>query len=99
MEVRDFMGNILKEGDKIVVTDRTYSKTPLLKVGIITEINHRKSSGGGWKETAIHFKVLGISDIYLCQLEEDNYKQDIDDDEEGVFYINRSKYVSILKVC
>ena len=67
-------------------------------LGIITEINQIKNSGGGWKYIAIHFKVLGISDKYFCQLEEDNYKQDIDDDED-VFYINKNKYVSILKIC
>jgi hypothetical protein len=98
MEVRDFIGNVLKEDDKIVVTDRTYSKTPLLKVGIITEIKHEKTQSGQWKETVIYFKVLGISDKYFCQLEFDNYKQDIDE-EEGVFYINKNKYVSILKIC
>jgi hypothetical protein len=99
MEIKDFMGNILEIGDKIVVTDKTYSKTPLLKVGIITEIKHEKTQSGQWKETVIYFKVLGISDKYFCQLEYDNYKQDIDDEEEGVFYINKNKYVSILKIC
>jgi hypothetical protein len=43
--------------------------------------------------------VLGVSDCYLSQLEEDGYKQDIDEDEVGAFYINRNKYVSILKIC
>ena len=37
-EVRDLQGNVLNVGDKVVYTDSTYSKTPLLNIGIITEI-------------------------------------------------------------
>jgi hypothetical protein len=96
--IKDFMGNELKVGDFIVITNKTYSKTPLLKYGKIKNIQNEYKDNGEWKESVIYFNILGVSDQYLSQLEDNNYTQEYDGTEIGKYYLNRSKYITILKV-
>ncbi len=109
-EVRDLQGNILNVGDKVVYTDSTYSKTPLLTIGIITEIKHTFNKNGTWKETILRIRLEVTSDhAFVKTLQEENYKHRFWNDYRRKFYdygseffdsysINPKKYVSIIKI-
>ena len=109
-EVRDLQGNVLNVGDKVVYTDSTYSKTPLLNIGTITEIKHFFNKNGTWKETLIRVKLEVTSDhAFVKTLQEENYKHRFWNDWKKTFYdngaefydsywLNPKKYVSILKI-
>ena len=55
------MGNDLKIGDYIAVSDKTYSKTPYIIYGQITNIEYEYTKSGDWSCTNIDYKFI----IYL----------------------------------
>ena len=57
---KDFMGNDLKIGDYIAVSDKTYSKTPYIIYGQITNIEYEYTKSGDWSCTNIDYKFIGI---------------------------------------
>lgn len=109
-EIRDLKGNILNVGDTVVYTDATYSKTPLLNIGVITEIKHLFNKNGSWKESVLRIRIETTSDhAFVKTLQEENYKHRFWNDWKKEFYdygielydsysINPKKYVSIIKI-
>ena len=71
---KDFMGNDLKIGDYIAVSDKTYSKTPYIIYGQITNIEYEYTKSGDWSCTNIDYKFIGESDEYPNVLENNNFK-------------------------
>ena len=98
--IKDFMGNELKIGDNVVISDRTYSKTDYLIYGKITKIsNVCFYKNGKFNSALITIKEYGNSKHYIEELEMYNYKHDPQwgFGERGFNYSNKA-YVNILKV-
>lgn len=99
--VKDFMGNELKEGDKVVISDRTYSKTDYLKYGIITKIDEpHLFKNGNLDYIDIHIERLGRSDAYREDLEARNYVHTppTSNWDNCRFRYSNKCYINILKV-
>ena len=56
-ETKDLEGNILKEGDKVVFADQTYSRTPVLMVGNIVKFEHTYNTANSWRETKVYIRI------------------------------------------
>lgn len=103
-EVKDFLGNPLTVGDRIVVTDKTYSKTPYLITGKITDIKFITTANGkSWRETVIYFTPENTSDAYLKELEDKEYDHNTYRSPNGnlgrmTFTIGKRNYINILKI-
>lgn len=96
---KDFMGNELKVGDYIVVSDKTYSKTPYMIYGRITNIEYEYTKSGDWSCTNIDFKFIGESDEYPDVLEKNNFKTEkIRSWKSSRYTISKKGYCNILKV-
>lgn len=98
MEVKDLLGNVLKVGDKIVVAERTYSKTPYLITGKITQIIPKFNTDGSWSFTEIHYEPTATSDVYLKQLEAENFNHNLYKNGIKIFTIGKKNYINILKI-
>jgi len=95
--IKDFMGNEINVGDKIVISDSTYSKTPYLVLGTVTEIDDPKFFKNGSPDyVIIHVDVIGRSCHYRSTLETYNYEHTSGLKTEFK-YSNRC-YINILKV-
>ena len=96
--VKDFMGRLLNDGDNVVISDCTYSKTPYLVYGKIRKIcDPVFFNNGSLNYIRIEIEVLGESDVYREALENTNYNNPGEGMETTFLYNNRS-FVSILKV-
>lgn len=104
MEVKDFLGNPLTIGDRIVVTDRTYSKTPYLITGRIVDIKFITTTNGkNWRETVIYLTPENTSDACLKELEDKGYNHNTYRSPSGncgrmTFTIGKRNYINILKI-
>lgn len=98
--IKDFMGNELKIGDNVVISDRTYSKTDYLIYGKITNIsNVHFYKNGKFNSALIIIKEYGNSQHYLEELETHNYKHDPRwGFGERDFNYNNKSFINILKV-
>jgi hypothetical protein len=97
--IKDFMGNELKIGDNVVISDRTYSKTDYLIYGKITKIDICFYKNGKFNDALITIKEYGNSQHYLEELEMNNYKHGPRwVFEEREFDYNNKSFVNILKV-
>lgn len=95
--VKDFMGNEINVGDKVVISDSTYSKTPYLVLGTITEIAEPKFfKNGNLDCVTIFMDVIGRSCHYRSTLENDNYEHQLGT-KTGFRYSDKC-YINILKV-
>ena len=97
-EIKDLQGNVLQVGDEIVVAERTYSKTPYLITGKITQIIPKFNTDGSWSFTEIHYEPTATSDVYLKQLEAENFNHNLYKNSIKIFSIGKKIYVSILKI-
>lgn len=103
-EVKDFLGNPLTIGDRIVVTDKTYSKTPYLITGRIADIKFITTANGkSWRETVIYFTPENTSDACLKELEDKEYDHNTYRSPSGncgrmTFTIGKRNYINILKI-
>lgn len=96
--VKDFMGRLLSDGDNVVISDCTYSKTPYLVYGKIRKIGDPVYfNNGSFNYVRIDIEIFGESDIYREALENTNYDNPAKGMETVFIYSNRS-FVSILKV-
>lgn len=100
--IKDFMGNELKIGDNVVISNRTYSKTDYLIYGKIINIsNARFFNNGKFNDALITIKEFGNSQHYLEELEMHDYKHDTSwsfgSGERGFNYSSKG-YINILKV-
>lgn len=96
---KDFMGNDLKIGDYIAVSDKTYSKTPYIIYGQITNIEYEYTKSGDWSCTNIDYKFIGESDEYPDVLENNNFKTENSHCRQPSRYsISKKGYCNILKV-
>ena len=87
---KDFMGNELKVGDYVVVSDKTYSKTPYI---------YEYTKSGDWSCTNIDLKYIGESDEYPDVLEKNNFKTEKKHSWKSSKYtISKKGYCNILKV-
>ena len=96
-EIKDLQGNVLQVGDEIVVAERTYSKTPYLITGKIISIKPIYNKDGSWNSTDIRYQPHVSSDVYLSQLEDEDYNH-CRYNLPKVFTIGKKNYVSILKI-
>ena len=95
--IKDFMGNEINVGDKVVISDSTYSKTPYLVLGTVTEITEPKFfKNGNLDYVTIHVDVIGCSNHYRPTLETHNYKHQ-SETKTGFRYSDKC-YINILKV-
>ncbi len=95
--IKDFMGNEINVGDKIVISDSTYSKTPYLVLGTVTGIGDPKFfKNGNLDYVLIYINIIGRSCHYRSTLEMDNYEHTLGLKTEFK-YSNRC-YINILKV-
>ena len=104
-ETKDLEGNILKEGDKVVFADQTYSRTPVLMVGNIVKFEHTYNKDNSWRETKVYIRINTYSEAATVEtLEKENYDHiksaNLQKSNEWVttYLINKRTYVSILKV-
>ena len=97
-EIKDLRGNVLQVGDEIVVAERTYSKTPYLITGKIISIKPIYNKDGSWSSTEIHYEPTATSDVYLKQLEAENFNHNLYKNSIKIFSIGKKSYVSILKI-
>ena len=96
---KDFMGNDLKVGDYIAVSDKTYSKTPFMIYGQITNIEYEYTKSGDWSCTNIDYKFIGESDEYPDVLEKNNFKTEkLHGWKSERYSISKKGYCNILKV-
>lgn len=98
MEVRDLLGNILQVGDTIVVAEKTYSKTPFLIIGKIILIEPYFNKNGDWISTDIHYAPSVTSDVYLKQLEAENFNHNLYKNSIKIFTISKKNYMNIMKI-
>ena len=95
--IKDFMGNEINVGDKIVISDSTYSKTPYLVLGTVTEIDDPKLfKNGNLDYVIIRIDVIGRSCNYRSTLEMNNYEHQ--SGTKTVFRYSDKCYINILKV-
>lgn len=95
--VKDFMGNELKVGDKVVTAGATMSKTPYLIYGVITEIKDPiYFKNGNLDHVSIKIDVIGKSDDYRSCFENNNYQQ-TQGRKTGFNYSDKC-YINIMKV-
>lgn len=73
--LKDFMGNTVKVGDKIVVCDKTYSKTPFMRIGKVKKIKFEYFKNGNLSDVLVEYSELGRSDFTMDFLENHNYEQ------------------------
>jgi hypothetical protein len=95
--IKDFMGNEINVGDNVVISDSTYSKTPYLVLGTVTEIGDPKLFKNGNLDYVIIFiDVIGRSCHYRSTLEMNNYEH-----QSGAktrFRYSDKCYINILKI-
>ena len=103
---KDFMGNPLLIGDTVVVADRTYSKTPFIRVGVIKKIDIEKSKKGDLKSFRVYlWEYSSSEDTYKFSngsydKKWEDFKDEDPDDEENWndYYFNSKTFISILKI-
>jgi hypothetical protein len=103
---KDFMGNPLLVGNTVVVTDRTYSKTPFLAIGVIKKIEIEKTKKGDLKSFRVYLWEYGSSeDTYKFSIGDydkiwEDFKDEDPDDEDSWtdYYFNSKSFINILKI-
>ena len=97
--IKDFMGNEINVGDKVVISDSTYSKTPYLVLGTVTEIDDPKFfKNGNLDYVIIRVDVIGRSCHYRSTLETYNYEIEHTANLKTGFRYSDKCYINILKV-
>lgn len=95
--IKDFIGNEINVGDNVVISDSTYSKTPYLVLGTVTEIAEpRLFKNGNIDYVPIYINVIGRSCHYRSTLEMNNYEHQ-SGTKTGFRYSDKC-YINILKV-
>lgn len=95
--IKDFMGNEINVGDKVVISDSTYSKTPYLVLGIVSKIAEPVFfKNGNLDYVVIYIDMLGKSYHYRSELETNNYEHPLGY-KTGFRYSDKC-YINILKV-
>ena len=97
-ETRDLLSNILQVGDTIVVTEKTYSKTPFLIIGKIISIEPYFNKNGDWISTDIHYAPSVTSDVYLKQLQQEGYNHNRYKGSIKTFTLSKRNYINIMKI-
>ena len=95
--IKDFMGNEINVGDKVVISDSTYSKTPYLVLGTVSKIADPVFfKNGKFDYVVIYIDMLGKSCHYRSGLEMNNYEHQLGY-KTGFRYSDKC-YINILKV-
>lgn len=109
---KDFMGNLLSVGDMVVISERTYSKTPYMVYGEVKKIDvETKKKDGLLKSFTVYIFPMGQSDG-TDGFVSGNYMDDYDsvedmyedfghpDDEDSweSYSFNAKSFINILKV-
>lgn len=95
--VKDFMGNEINVGDKVVISDSTYSKTPYLVLGTVSKITEPVFfKNGNLDYVDICIDILGKSCHYRSGLEMNNYEHPTG--YKTRFRYSDKCYINILKV-
>ena len=103
---KDFMGNPLLIGDTVAIADRTYSKTPFIRVGVIKKIDIEKSKKGDLKSFRVYlWEYSSSEDTYKFsngsydKKWEDFKDEDPDDEDNWIdYYFNSKTFINILKI-
>ena len=100
--IKDIIGNYINVGDKVVISDSTYSKTPYLVLGTVTEIGDPKFfKNGNLDYVLIYINIIGRSCHYRSTLEMYNYEHTLDHKSGFLktrFRYSDKCYINILKI-
>ncbi len=108
MQIKDFVGNELRVGDTVVVSDRTYSKAPYMVVGVIKKIETKTTKKGELSSFTLYiFESASSDETYGFEsgLYADKYRTEWtageNPDDEGswdVYTFNSKSFINVLKI-